>query len=107
MVAIVRARSSRQSVADQMAEMVALNELATVRALTHDESERLGQLIFREQQRARYRPARMARLRAELALLESLEIAERGAEAISEPAPEIDLVEDSAGCWSAPERRAA
>jgi len=97
----------RQSVADQMAEMVMLNELAAIRALTHEESERLGLLIFREQQRARYRPARIARLKAELALLESLEIAERGAAAIPAADPEISMVEVSAGSWAMPERQAA
>ncbi|WP_342248633.1 hypothetical protein [Sphingomonas sp. OTU376] len=107
MAAIVRARS-QQSVADQLAEMVALNELSVRRPLTHEESERLGLLIYREQQRARYRPALIAKLRAELAFLESLEIAERGAAAEgSAKAEPVDLEPSDDGIWSTSERQAA
>jgi hypothetical protein len=85
--------------------MVALNELAAQRALTPDESERLGLLIYREQKRARYRPARIAHLRAELALLESLEIAERGREALPEQGSELQAEQGRDGSWAV--RRAA
>lgn len=105
---VAEAGSTRRlSVAEQIAEMVRLNELAAHRPLTHAESERLGLLIYREQQRARYRPARIQRLRAELALLESLEIAERGAEAVREEAGEIEAFEQPNGSWAVPDRQAA
>lgn len=107
MRAVARSAPGYQSVADQIAEMVALNALSGQRALTTAESERLGLLIYREQQRARYRPARIARLRAELALLETLEIAERGTVAVPPVPEEIDMVEKATGDWHVRERRAA
>lgn len=94
-----------RSIVLQMEEMLALQELERERGLLPHESERLGQLVYREQQRARYRPARIARLRAELELLETLEIAQRGADAVPEPR-EIDMVQ-SEGSWAAPLRAVA
>lgn len=99
--------AKRQSAADQIAEMIALEALQRERGLTHAESERLGELVMLEQKRAYYRPARIARLRAELALLESLEMAQRGA--VAERCAEGDAVElrrADDGSWSA-ERHAA
>lgn len=97
----------RQSVAQQLEEMIALEALARQRPLSARESERLGELVAKEQRRAEYRPARIAHLRAELALLESLEIAEKGPAALPRPKPgEVEMVQTSAGVWS-PERRAA
>lgn len=107
-MAAVPCKIGRPGVEAQMAEMVALNELSTQRPLSSEESERLGRLIYREQQRARYRPARIQRLKAELALLESLELADRGAIALAEcDDREIEAVRDCNGHWSARERQAA
>lgn len=110
-----RERKATVSPKAQMEEMLALEAASAVRALTHAESERLGELVLLEQQRARYRPERIARLRArierasaELALLETLEMAERGAvaEGCAGAAP-VDLACSTDGTWSASERRAA
>lgn len=107
-MAPVRGRPGpKESVAEQMAEMVTLNALSAQRPLSHEESERLGLLIQREQKRARYRPARIQRLKAELALLESLEIAARGAEAVPAAAGDVDAERGADGSWSVPQRRAA
>lgn len=110
-----RKRKPTLSPKAQMAEMLALQALAAERSLSHDESERLGELILLEQQRSRYRPEQIARLRAriarasaELELLETLEIAERGAvaEGCANGAP-VDLAPSIDGTWTTTERQAA
>lgn len=101
-------RAKRQSAGEQIAEMIALEALQRERQLTHAESERLGELVMLEQKRARYRPARIKRLRAELELLETLEMAERGA--VAEGCAQADPIELHCvgdGSWTASERRAA
>jgi hypothetical protein len=75
--------------------------------LTHAESERLGYLIAWEQRRAVDRPARIARLQRELDLLLTLETAQRGAVAVRDDAPAVDMTLSETGSWSAPERQAA
>ncbi|WP_145960977.1 hypothetical protein [Sphingosinithalassobacter portus] len=101
----------QQPQADQIAEMMALTELSRQRPLSPEESERLGELIQREQRRARYRPARIAKLRAELELLEALEIADRGGNAVREAesasVSAVDLSADALGQWRLPQSRAA
>lgn len=89
-------------------EMLAIEAVQRERALTHDESERLGWLVQREQARARTRPARIARLRAELNLLEALEIAEHGlppeAGALAHT---LAMARGEDGGWSLPSAEAA
>ncbi len=97
----------RQSARAQIEEMLELQRLEAERGLTHAESERMGLLIYREQQRARYRPERIRRLRAELELLEALEMAQKGAAALPEDLGAVDLRRDGAGHWRAAEARAA
>jgi hypothetical protein len=63
----------RQPVAEQLAEIRALEDAARHRALTSAEGVRLDLLIDRDRQRARYRGDRIAHLRAELDLLEAQE----------------------------------
>lgn len=103
-----RAVPKRLSQAQQITELLRLEALQRERALTPDESERIGELVMLEQQRARYRPARIIRLRAELALLETLEMAERGAVAegcaTAEP---LDLSQGDDGNWAVPLRAVA
>ena len=97
----------RQSARAQIEEMLELQRLEAERGLTPAESERMGLLIYREQQRAGYRPERIRRLRAELELLEALEIAQNGAAALPEDLGAVDLRQDGAGHWRAAEVRAA
>ena len=98
----------QQPVAEQIAEMAALEALQRQRGLSDAESERLGELVLREQRRARYRPARLAKPRRELELLERLELAEKGAAGLPVAVPgEVELVRDADGQWRADERKAA
>ncbi|WP_162184715.1 hypothetical protein [Sphingomonas hengshuiensis] len=98
----------RYVTADECVEgLLALDAVERERPLTHAEAERRGALVAREQRWADKRPARIARLRAELALLEGLTIAERGAEAVPQDPEEIEMVETAAGHWSAPRQEAA
>lgn len=91
-----------------MRELLDLHQVSFERALTHEESERLGVLIQREQRSAPHRPAMMARLRETLALLETLEMASRGTVAEgSAKAEPVDLQPSGDGTWQASERRAA
>ncbi|GEM_PF-6242377 len=91
-----------------MRELMDLHQLSIERSLSHEESERLGTLIQREQRTAAARPARMAALRAELELLETFEMAARGAVAEGSAKGEpVDLRPSDAGIWEASERRAA
>lgn len=97
----------RQSVCSQIEEMLQLQRLEAERGLTPAESERMGKLVYQEQQRARYRPERIRRLREELALLEALEIAAKGAAALPAALGAVDLHQDDAGRWCVLETRAA
>jgi hypothetical protein len=91
---------------DGMREMIALHERSKREALSLADSERLGTLILREQRQAQLRPERIRRLREELELLETLEAADRGAQALPEEDAEIVAVQGGDGSWSAARRAA-
>jgi hypothetical protein len=101
-------RAAPMTLAAVVNELTALQAIERARGLSPDESERLGVLVLIEQRRARTRPARIAKLRAELELLESLEIAEHGAGKLATiEAPAVEMVCGASGTWSTSGREAA
>lgn len=92
----------------RLREMAVLHRRSMAQALSHADSERLGELVLAEERVKRLRPTRMAELREELDLLEALEIAEKGPAGLPEPrSGQVDMAQRQDGAWVPSERAAA